>query len=273
MELIIPSRPELLMEVRALLAQDHPNPAELAELVKQDVALYTILLSVVNSPLFRRACLIESVEHAIALLGISRVAVLIENVAVRTSLDPEGSWERFWEVAAEVATLCYRLSKELNYQNSHAAYSLGMMHDIGTGVMRATFSNYEEKMMGSHAFNAVVTLKAEKTHFGIDRYTVAGELAERWFMPPELCASIRLQAHAQAALMGRIEVPENVLASNALLILAKDISHEYDAYWNFDSTDSMNELVQKSVEYFGIDHSQYLDMKEDMIYQIAIEAC
>lgn len=272
MELIIPSRPELLLEVQALLAQD-PDPAKLAGLVKRDVALYTILLSMVNSPLFRRSCLIESVEHAIALLGIKRVASLIENVAVRTSLDPNGAWERFWEVAAEVATLCYRLSKELNYLNPDTAYSLGMMHDIGTGVMRSTFSSYETKMSGAHTCNAVVTLKTEKTHFGIDRYTVAGELAERWFMPPELCASIRLQAHAQASLMGRAEVPEHVEASNALLILAKDISYEYDAYWNFDSTDAMDQLVQKSIEYFGVDRNQYVDMKEDMIYQLAKEAC
>jgi HD-like signal output (HDOD) protein len=271
-ELIIPSRPELLMEVQALLEQD-ADPAELAELVKRDVALYTILLSIVNSPLFRRSCLIESVEHAITILGIKRVAALIENVAVRTTLDPDGTWQRFWEVAAEVATLCYRLSKELNYPNHNAAYSLGMMHDIGAGVMRENFSDYEEKLTGTHTCNAVVVLKTEKAHFGIDRYTVAGDLAQRWFMSPELCDAIRMQAHAQASLMGRAEVPEHVIASNALLILAKDISHEYDAYWNFDSLDSMGGLVQKSIEYFGVDRNQYVDMKEDMIYQLAKEAC
>ena len=272
MELIIPSRPDVLIEIQTLLTQD-ADASRLATLIKRDVALYTILLSVVNSPLLRRAHLIESVEQAISLLGTKRVAVLIENVAVRATLDPNGTWERFWEVAAEVATLCYRLSKELNYPNPDTAYSLGMMHDIGTGVMRSTFSSYETKMSGAHTCNAVVTLKTEKTHFGIDRYTVAGELAERWFMPPELCASIRLQAHAQASLMGRAEVPEHVAASNALLILAKDISYEYDAYWNFDSTDAMDQLVHKSIEYFGIDRNQYVDMKEDMIYQIAKEAC
>lgn len=272
MELIIPSRPELLIEVQALIAQD-ADSSELAGLVKRDVALYTILLSMVNSPLFRRAHLIESVEQAIALLGTKRVAALIENVAVRTTLDPSGDWERFWEVGAEVATLCYRLAGALNFPNPDSAYSLGMMHDIGTGVMRTTFPDYEEKLIGTHTCNAVIMLKTEKAHFGVDRYTVAGELAKRWFMPVELCASIRLQAHAQASLMGRAEVPEHVMAANALLIMAKDISQEYDAYWNFDSMDVMDQLVHKSIEYFGIDRNQYVDMKEDMIYQIAKEAC
>jgi hypothetical protein len=31
--------------------------------------------------------------------------------------------------------------------------------------------------------------------------------------------------------------------------------------------------VQKSIEYFGVDRNQYVDMKEDMIYQLAKEAC
>lgn len=272
MELIIPSRPDLLMEIQALIAKD-ADPSKLAVLIKRDVALYTILLSMVNSPLFRRAQLIESVEQAIALLGIKRVAALIENVALRTTLDPSGAWERFWEVASEVATVCYRLASELKLPNPDSAYSLGMMHDIGAGVMRETFPDYEEKLAGTNSSNAVVMYKAEKAQFGVDRYTAAGELAERWFMPIELCAAIRSQAHAQASLMGRAKVPEHVISANALLIMAKDISQEYDAYWNFDSMDAMDQLVHKSIEYFGIDQNQYVDMKEDMIYQIAKEGC
>ena len=272
MELLIPTRPDLLMEVKDILAQGE-DPSKLAALIKRDVALYTILLSVVNSPLYRRECLIESVEQAIALLGIKRVATLIETVALRTSLDLGGTWERFWEVAAEVAVLCYKLSKELNFSNSDFAYSLEMMHDIGTGVMRETYSDYEKKLAKAHSFNAVATFKAERTHFGIDRYSIAGELAERWFMPIELSSALRSQPHAQAALMGRAEVDEHVIAANAFLILAKDISHEYEAYWNFDSLDSMGGLVQKSIEYFGVDQNQYVDMKEDMIHQLAKEVC
>ena len=53
MELLIPTRPDLLMEVKDILAQGE-DPSKLAALIKRDVALYTILLSVVNSPLYRR---------------------------------------------------------------------------------------------------------------------------------------------------------------------------------------------------------------------------
>jgi hypothetical protein len=35
----------------------------------------------------------------------------------------------------------------------------------------------------------------------------------------------------------------------------------------------MGGLVQKSIEYFGVDQNQYVDMKEDMIHQLAKEVC
>lgn len=270
MELIIPSRPELLMRVQKLLAED-PEPAQLAALIKKDVALYTILLSTVNSPLFRRAQLIESVEHAVAILGVPRVASMVQAIVVRTTLDPDGSWKRFWEVATEIATLCYRLAAELGSITPDTAYSLGMMHDVGMGVMRASFPEYEKAMEALQSCNAVVMLKTEKEQFGTDRYTAAGALAEQWFMPADLCNAVRWQAHAQAALMGRAEVPDPVKAANALLVLAKDISQEYDAYWSFNSKDALDVLVSRALDYFGIDRNQYLNMKEDMIYQLAAD--
>jgi len=270
MKLVIPTRPDLLVELQALMATD-PDACELAALIKKDVASYSILLSIVNSPLFRRQEPIHSVEQAVAMLGTQRVATMLQTVALRTQMDPNNAWEKFWQMATEVATLSYQLARELNALCPDSAYSLGMMHDIGTGVLRATFADYEERASETNTCNAVATLKSETACFGVDRYTAAGELAERWFMPDELCAAIRWQAHAQASLMGRAEVPDSVLGANALLVLAKDISQQYESYWNFESLSALSKLVERSVDYFGLDRNDYLDMKEDLIHKIAFD--
>ncbi|MEK9713984.1 MAG: HDOD domain-containing protein, partial [Thalassolituus sp.] len=109
MKLVIPTRPDLLVELQALMATD-PDPGELAALIKKDVVSYSILLSIVNSPLFRRQEPIHSVEQAVAMLGTQRVATMLQTVALRTQMDPNNAWEKFWQMATEVATLSYQLA-------------------------------------------------------------------------------------------------------------------------------------------------------------------
>lgn len=219
--LIIPPRPDLLIETQTLLAQPDPDVRRLTTLIRRDVSLYTVLLATVNSPLFRRSFLIESVEHAVTTLGVDRIANLVRAVALRTSLDSEGRWQRFWEAATEVATICHQLAVPLQVMTLESAYTLGMMHDIGVAVMRNSFNQYDQLCSDIHSYNAAFVRRMERSRFNLDRYQVAGQLAKDWYMSEEVVAGLSLQAHAQAALMGNSSVDDAVLAANCLLILAK----------------------------------------------------
>ena len=270
MKLIIPPRPDLLIEIQRLLSQPEPEVRELIRLIRMDVALYTVLLSTVNSPLFRRRFLIESVEHAVATLGVNRVANLIQAVALRTSLDADGKWQHFWDAATEVATLCHQLAQPLQCMTSESAYTLGMMHDIGVPVLRSNFENYDLVAGDITSCNAAFIRRLERNSFATDRFEIAGQLAGEWYMPQEVGDALSQQAHAQAALMGNTQVTDAVLSANCLLILAKDISDAYCSYWNFESPEVLNKLVNKATEFLAIGHHEYLDMKDDLVERLAM---
>lgn len=269
-KLIIPPRPDLLIDIQQLLSHANPETSELIRLIRRDVALYTVLLSTVNSPLFRRQFLIESVEHAVATLGIQRVSNLVQAVAMRTSMDPDGRWQRFWEAATEVATLCHQLAHNTQCMPADSAYTLGMMHDIGVAVMRGSFENYDVVSGDANSCNAAFIRRVERNSFATDRFEIAGRLAKEWYMPDDVSEALLLQAHAQAALMGNATVSDEVLSANSLLILAKDISAEYQSYWNFESRDALNKLVHKAIDYLAIGNHEYLDMKDDLVERLAM---
>ncbi|WP_430462977.1 HDOD domain-containing protein [Thalassolituus sp. LLYu03] len=268
--LIIPPRPDLLIRVQSLLTRHEPDPGDMAQLIRQDVALYTILLATVNSPLFRRSQRIDSVEHAVSVLGMSRVASLMQSVALRSSLDAAGEWLGFWDSAAEVAGLCQALSSRLQCMSGDHAYTFGMMHDIGSAVMRMNYPDYQSWALAEASCNGARTRKAERERYGHDRFELAGRLAGEWFMPEPVVQALTLQAHAQASLMGKAQVCDDVKGANALLILAKDISSEYHAYWNFDSRDALSQLVEKAVEYLAITQHEYLDIRDDLVEKLAL---
>lgn len=269
-KLIIPPRPELLIDIQQVLSCANPETSELIRLIRRDVALYTVLLSTVNSPLFRRRFLIESIEHAVVTLGVERVSNLVQAVAMRTSMDPDGRWQRFWEAATEVATLCHQLAHHSQCMPADSAYTLGMMHDIGVAVMRSSFADYDAVSGDTNSCNAAFIRRIERNRFATDRFEIAGRLAKEWYMPDEVSNALALQAHAQAALMGNATVSDDVLSANSLLILAKDISAEYQSYWNFESRDVLNKLVNRAADYLAIGHHEYLDLKDDLVERLAM---
>jgi len=269
-KLIIPPCPDILVKLNRLLAANEPDLRVISRVIKKDVATYTCLLAVANSPLFRRSFLIESADHAILMLGIKRVVQLVHSITVRTQAFNQAEWYGFWEAATEVAALCHKLSQSLQCMRPHSAYTFGMMHDVGVPVLASSFSDYQQKQKHFLSCNAAQVRRLEREYFATDRFDVAGRLAKEWFMSDDLVDALRYQAHAQAALMGKATVPDSVLSANALLILAKDISQEYHSYWNFESRDALNRLVRQAVEYLAIGQHEYLDLKDDLIEQLAM---
>lgn len=268
-KLLIPSRPDLLLEIQDILSQPDPDPSAIVDLIKKDVGLYTVLLAAVNSPLYRREFLIESAAHAVAILGMQRVTNMVRAVALRSAVDPSGQWQAFWDAATEVATLCQQLSARLHCLLPDNAYTLGMMHNIGVPLMRTQFADYDERIVAQPTDNAVKIRRAEQEAFQLDRFQLASQLAKEWYMGGDLVDALRLQAHSQAALMGKAEVPESVLQANALLVLAKDISQEYQNYWNFDSSEELSPLVVRALALLACDSYDYLDIKEDLLQQMS----
>ncbi|MCD8523980.1 MAG: HDOD domain-containing protein [Saccharospirillaceae bacterium] len=266
---MIPARPDLLLKVQTILSGAEPDPVLMAELIKQDVALYTSLLAIVNSPLFRRTQRINSVEHAVSVLGMPRVGALIQSMALRSALDADGHWQAFWDSATEVALLCQCLVDRFPHMNADHAYTLGMMHDIGSAVMRMNYPDYQQWALAQANANAAQTRKAERERYGTDRFELAGRLAHGWFMPDSVATALAFQAHAQASLMGKAQVSDDVKNANALLILAKDISGEYHRYWNFANRVSLDRLLVRTLDHLSLPEHEYLDIKEDLVERLA----
>ena len=59
-KLIIPPRPGVLMDIQNHMNAEEPSIQAIADLIKQDVSLYAVLLSAVNSPWMGLSQSIES---------------------------------------------------------------------------------------------------------------------------------------------------------------------------------------------------------------------
>ena len=132
----LPPFSPILNRLIANLAQPDVSFAKIADLIEKDPVLAGNLLKLVNSALYGRRGTIDSVRHAVAMLGVNKLrnAALSMSVArmwnhVKTP--PGWSAASFNLHAVGVAILSDLLVQRLPVDHGEGAFAAGLFHDLG----------------------------------------------------------------------------------------------------------------------------------------------
>jgi len=264
--LLIPPRPEVLMSIQDLMREEEPNVEAIANLIKEDVSLYTILLSAVNSPWMGLAQPATSIEQAIMLMGLDRVYTLIQAAAVRNSFVAVKIPESFWTAAIDVAGVCSSLANRYTGVDRNSAYSTGMLHNAGIAIMSNEFPEFRKFMKEHGDLNADELCIKERDTFDTDHFLQGAMMAKDWFLGDDVALAIRYQPLAEKILSGKKKMKETVKTQLAVLTLSKSISAEFRRYWTIESDNEvMISSTEAALDYLHINHSEFEEVKEDML--------
>ncbi len=266
--LIIPSCPEVLLQLDDIMKNDDPDIQVISHLVNTDVGLYSTLLATVNSPIIGLSQTVESVPQAITLLGQAKTFTLLRSAIMRNSLEKLGRLDRFWDSATEVANLCSILAAELTTINQEKAYSIGMLHDIGIPVMMHNHASYKNFLLDVGHTSLRDLSAREMEHYKVDHFTLGYRLAKEWKLPAVVSKTILLQPLFDKAFNKSMAVHENLLSYLAILMLAKDISSEYRYFWRLNSAEHFPEHLTPIIDFLEISKHDYLDLKDKIIENI-----
>ena len=264
-ELVIPPRPDVLIEIQSLINSGDLELAALSNLIKQDVSLFSVLMSAVNSPWLGLSQKVESVESAVSLLGQLKVVNLLQAVMVRSCFKGSPLQENFWDTATEVASICDNLAKQYGISNAEHAYTTGMLHNTGLAIMHSNFDQFNSFMETSshHAIDRLCVM--ERQTFHTDHFLQGALLAKSWYMPAPVAQAIRYQPIAQSILSGKKEASPEASALLAILTLAKNISNDYRHYWNIQEDEFQLKSMNAALDYLDIHKNEFKEYKEDMV--------
>ncbi|WP_420826832.1 HDOD domain-containing protein [Chromatium okenii] len=190
--------PRVVGEVLKLLDDPGSRQATIAGLLTQDPALAAIVLRLANSPAFAPSRTVDSMEHAITLLGRNNLRRLVIAGAVTQASDrlPTQALlplEVFWHHSAYCAVIGRLLAEVEAPSLAGTVFLAGLLHDLGQLVL---FS--QEPEAAHRAFlrslsdpNVLTPQDAERAELGFDHAELGGALAEEWGLPDSLCACLR----------------------------------------------------------------------------------
>ncbi len=205
----LPLLPQIASRVMALTHDQTADAARLSVLIHQDQALAAHVLRIANSPAYMPRTPIVSLQHAVAMLGLT----LLSEIAFTASLKGgayqvpghETEVKQLWRHALGSGAYAKEIARLRRY-NAESAYLCGLLHAIGKPVVLKTVVEVSKQLRASLERQAVMTL-LEGYHARVGKL-----IAEKWGLPKQVVEAIVYSTCYEQAPTFRQEVMITCLA-------------------------------------------------------------
>lgn len=192
----LPPFSPILNRLIASLASEDVSFAKVAELIEKDTVLAGNILKLVNSALYGLAGTVNSIRHAVSLLGIAKLrnAALSMSVArmwgqVKT---PAGwSTANFNQHSVGVGILADLLAQRLDVQYAEGAFAGGLFHDLGLMLVAIGLHDEYKQLSLLCQESKKWEPEYEMQVLGMTHAELSAEALAKWNLPHDIQTGVR----------------------------------------------------------------------------------
>lgn len=224
----LPALPAVVLELIQSLGDSEVSAEQLAAKISQDQAIAAKTLRLANSSFYGLPRQVTSIAEATTILGLRTLRSVATAAGLAggfASSRCEGfDFDAFWRHSIGTALTAHALAQRTR-QDVDAAFTLGLLHDIGRLVLISAYPDEYAQAIAYRAEQDCLMHVAEKHWFGVDHADVGGVVAEHWRFAPAVVAAIschhRPAADSTRGLTDLVHVADNI--AHGL-----DLSHQQD---------------------------------------------
>ncbi len=188
----LPPFSPILNKLMATLAGEDVSFSRLGDLIEKDTVVAGNLLRLVNSALYGRRGTVNSVRHAVSILGIDKVRNAVLGMSLtrmwnKVSVPKSFSIAGFDLHSAAVAILSDQLAQRVSIEYPEGAFVGGLLHDLGRLLIAAGLPEH---------YVAIEGLSSERDILGFTHAELSAEALAAWNIPRAI--QIAVQDHHDA---------------------------------------------------------------------------
>jgi HD-like signal output (HDOD) protein len=192
----LPPFSPILNRLLASLAGEDASFIKLADLIEKDTVVAGNILHLVNSALYARRGTVNSVRHALSLLGVNKLRNAVLGMSITRmwhGVRPAESWSmgRFNLHSAATAMLADMLAQRLPMQYPEGAFVAGLMHDVGRLLIVAGLPEEHERILEHHSTSNRPVSESELVVLGFAHPELSAEALASWNLPEPIQRAAR----------------------------------------------------------------------------------
>jgi putative nucleotidyltransferase with HDIG domain len=187
-EVELPLLPQAASQVMALASDPSADAAKLSALIHQDQALAAHVLRIANSPAYMPRSPVVSLQHAVAMLGITLLSEIAFTASLKTGAFKVPGYEddvkQLWRHSLASGAFAKEVAR-MRRVNVESAYLCGLLHAIGKPVVLRTATTLASQQR--------ITLeKPVLAGWMAGYHTEVGALiADKWGLPKQVAVAIQ----------------------------------------------------------------------------------
>ena len=168
-----------------------PNTSfhNLAKIIESDQELSARVLKITNSGFYGFRHRIESVLHAVVLLGWNAIKMITLGSTIISKMSEIN--KELFEHSKRTALIARFLATEANFYKVEEIAVVGLLHDLGIFILETYFPENYMKIKQFIIDYGVPAYIAEREIIGVDHGEIGGWALEDWDLPPNITASVR----------------------------------------------------------------------------------
>ncbi len=190
----LPSLPVIVLDLLRSIEDENISADMLAAKMSTDVALVARLLRVANSSFYGLQRKVSSVSDAIFVLGLSSIRNMALSATLYEALNSRidaacFDFKGFWRHSLATA-LCAEALAEKMKSSREAAFTAGLMHDVGRLFLPICFPGHQEAVNEYAMRVDCCAYEAERAVLGTDHARIGRILTEQWNFPSSLSEAV-----------------------------------------------------------------------------------
>ncbi|MBT1072126.1 HDOD domain-containing protein [Pelotalea chapellei] len=192
----LPTIPVVATKVLQLIEQEGASAEELAKVVASDPAVAARVLKISNSSFYGCQRQIQTLSHAIMMLGYNTLKSLVIAASVKQVYKPYGLTEQMlWEHSFGAGLAARIIAGKTRLIHEEEAFLGGLFHDIGKIVMDTMDNRQFQTIMQICYNNDVSFLEAEQQVYQYNHADVGAMVIKKWNFPIMLMKAVAEHHH------------------------------------------------------------------------------
>lgn len=187
----LPTLPKVVTQITNLLQNPRTSADEVGRAITMDQSLSSKVLKLVNSAFYGFPGRINTITHAIVILGFNTVKNIVLTASIFEKLGGRGGnqsfdLEKFWLHSIGTGVIGKEISKKINFRFQEETFIAGLLHDIGKIITFKYMPEDFAKVCAAREEQNCLLMEAEKKVMDVTHDEIGGWLGQKWNLPEDL---------------------------------------------------------------------------------------